>query len=384
MIINKDFQKLIPALSVEEKQQLESNLIADGCRDPLVIWGDTLIDGHNRFEICTRLGIDFKTISKDFDSEIDAKIWMLNLQRGRRNSTPEQLSYMRGKRYELEKQKQGSNNQFVQNENNQNDNFQPTHKKLAVEYNVGEATIIRDAEFTRGIDAIESVSPEIKEVILSGKSDIKKQGIQAIAKEVKAVEKEIKQASFLKTDEEIKEEIAVKTEEIVKKHVHVAQNSGENEWYTPSRFIESARLVMASIDLDPASSAIANQTVKASAFYTKEDDGLSKAWSGNVWMNPPYAQPLMNQFAAKLISELDNISQAIVLVNNATETRWFQSLLEKCTAVCFPAARVKFLDPTGKEGAPLQGQAIIYFGNNPDLFINEFSQYGASLCHVEL
>jgi len=384
MIIKKDFQSLIPALSEEEKNQLESNLIADGCRDPLVMWGDTLIDGHNRFEICTRLGIDFKTISKDFDNEIDAKIWMLNLQRGRRNSTPEQLSYMRGKRYELEKQKQGSNNQFVQNENNQNDNFQPTHKKLAVEYNVGEATIIRDAEFTRGIDAIESVSPEIKEVILSGKSDIKKQGIQAIAKEVKAVEKEIKQASFLKTDEEIKEEIAVKTEEIVKKHVHVAQNSGENEWYTPARLIESARWVMASIDLDPASSAIANQTVKASAFYTKEDDGLSKAWSGNVWMNPPYAQPLMNQFAAKLIIELENINQAIVLVNNATETRWFQSLLEKCTAVCFPSSRVKFLDPTGKEGAPLQGQAIIYFGNNPDLFINEFSQYGASLYHVEL
>lgn len=183
---------------------------------------------------------------------------------------------------------------------------------------------------------------------------------------------------------EIKQYPEVKSSEIIKKHVHVAQNSGENEWYTPARLIESARLVMASIDLDPASSAIANQTVKASAFYTKEDDGLSKAWSGNVWMNPPYAQPLMNQFAAKLIIELENINQAIVLVNNATETRWFQSLLEKCTAVCFPSSRVKFLDPTGKEGAPLQGQAIIYFGNNPDLFINEFSQYGASLYHVEL
>jgi len=385
MIIKKDFQSLIPALSEEEKNQLESNLIADGCRDPLVMWGDTLIDGHNRFEICTRLGIDFKTISKDFDSDIDAKIWMLNLQRGRRNSTPEQLSYMRGKRYELEKQKVSNasgNNQFVVKV--QNVPQPDTAEKLAIEYDVSDKTIKRDAEFTRGIDAIESVKPEIKEIILSGKSDIKKQEVQAIAKEVKAVEKEIKQASFLKTDEEIKEEIAVKTEEIVKKHVHVAQNSGENEWYTPSRFIDSARLVMDSIVLDPASSAIANQTVKATEFYTKEDDGLSKPWYGNVWMKPPYAQPLMNQFAAKLISELENINQAIVLVNNATETRWFQSLLEKCTAVCFPSSRVKFLDPTGKEGAPLQGQAIIYFGNNPDLFINEFSQYGASLYHVEL
>ena len=380
MIINKDFKNLIPALSEEEKQQLESNIIADGCRDPLVVWGDTLIDGHNRFEICTRLGIEFKTISKDFDSEIDAKIWMLNLQRGRRNSTPEQISYMIGKRYELEKLKGTTVNQY--SAVHQNDGQQQTAQKLAQEYNVGKATIERAAEFTRGIDIIESINPEIKETILSGKSDIKKQEVQAIAKEVKAVEKKIRNESFLKADEEIKEEIAVKTEEIIKKHVHVAQNSGENEWYTPPRFIESARLVMGSIDIDPASSEIANQTVKASEFYTKEDNGLSKSWSGNVWMNPPYAQPLINQFAEKLINELSNINQAIVLVNNATETKWFQSLIEKSAAVCFPASRVKFLRPAGEKGAPLQGQSIIYLGHNPDLFIEEFSQYGVSLYRV--
>lgn len=181
---------------------------------------------------------------------------------------------------------------------------------------------------------------------------------------------------------EIKQNPGLKSSEIIKKHVHVAQNSGENEWYTPPRFIESARLVMGSIDIDPASSEIANQTVKATEFYTKEDNGLSKSWSGNVWMNPPYAQPLINQFAEKLINELSNINQAIVLVNNATETKWFQSLIEKSAAVCFPASRVKFLRPAGEKGAPLQGQSIIYLGHNPDLFIEEFSQYGVSLYRV--
>jgi len=75
---------------------------------------------------------------------------MLNLQRGRRNSTPEQLSYMRGKRYELEKQKVSNasgNNQFVVKV--QNVPQPDTAEKLAIEYDVSDKTIKRDAEFTR-------------------------------------------------------------------------------------------------------------------------------------------------------------------------------------------------------------------------------------------
>jgi DNA N-6-adenine-methyltransferase (Dam) len=106
---------------------------------------------------------------------------------------------------------------------------------------------------------------------------------------------------------------------------HVANNSGENEWYTPSIYIEAARLTMGTIDLDPASSELANQTVQATLYFSKEVNGLDKPWGGdystNIWLNPPYAQPLINQFADKLVTELDNIKQAIVLVNNATETK---------------------------------------------------------------
>lgn len=167
--------------------------------------------------------------------------------------------------------------------------------------------------------------------------------------------------------------------------VHVGQNSGENEWYTPAKFIESARVVMGSINLDPASSEIANKTVQADNIFTKDDNGLEREWfpNSNVWLNPPYAQPLMNQFAEKLIKELPNINQAITLVNNATETKWFQSWLEKCSAVCFPSSRIKFLDPKGNAtGSPLQGQAIFYFGKNRETFKDEFLQYGAVFYHA--
>jgi ParB family chromosome partitioning protein len=137
---------------------------------------------------------------------------------------------------------------------------------------------------------------------------------------------------------------------------------------------------MGSIDTDPASSDIANKVVDASEYFTKEMDGLYLKWRGNVWMNPPYAQPLINQFAEAVSQKLESgeIDQAIILVNNATETQWFQRMAGVASAVCFPKSRIKFLDPSGKPGAPLQGQAIIYFGNCPKLFRQEFSTYGAT------
>lgn len=163
-------------------------------------------------------------------------------------------------------------------------------------------------------------------------------------------------------------------EETIKpKNVHVSNNSGNNEWYTPIRFLEIARKVMGSIDTDPASSEIANKNVKAKTFYTQETNGLEQDWVGNVWMNPPYAQPLIQQFADKLIAEIDNgnTKQAMVLVNNATETKWFNTLSKKASGIWFVPSRIKFIDVTGKpSGAPLQGQAMLYFGDNFDTFRN--------------
>jgi len=191
--------------------------------------------------------------------------------------------------------------------------------------------------------------------------------------------------------EEKAEIAAAPTEEIVEvarevvKRAHVANNSGNNEWYTPAKFIEAARTVMGSIDTDPASSEIANRTVKAAKIYTAEDDGRSQVWAGNVWMNPPYAQPLMGDFAEAVSSKYDKgeIAQACILVNNGTETQWFQRLLSASSAVCFPKTRIKFVDPDGNaSGAPLQGQAIVYMGLNVEEFVEAFSPEGMVLLNV--
>lgn len=163
---------------------------------------------------------------------------------------------------------------------------------------------------------------------------------------------------------------------------HVSQNSGNNEWYTPKHFIDSAKQVMGAIDLDPASSDIANKTVGAEHYFTADDDGLNQQWFGRVWMNPPYSQPLIGQFCKTLAASLasGDVSESIVLVNNATETAWFQDLFSVASCICFPRSRIRFLDPQGNpSGQPLQGQAIVYCGANRGAFIAEFSQYGKVL-----
>jgi len=164
------------------------------------------------------------------------------------------------------------------------------------------------------------------------------------------------------------------------KGAHISHNSGDNEWYTPKEYVEAARKTMGTIDTDPASSEIANKTVLAKRYYTKEDNGLTKKWKRNVWLNPPYAQPLITEFSDALVNKIKSgeIKQAVVLVNNATETKWFQKILEICSAICLVRRRIKFLKPEGKEGAPLQGQAILYFGPNTIEFNKQFAKFGST------
>lgn len=167
-----------------------------------------------------------------------------------------------------------------------------------------------------------------------------------------------------------------------KKNVHISYNSNNNEWYTPLQYIESARTVMGCIDLDPASSDIVNEKVKASHIFTKDTNGLNHKWFGNVWLNPPYESGLVDDFVNKVCEK--EYEQIIILVNNATETKWGNKLLNISNCVCFHKSRIKFLPTYGNDSnSPLQGQMIIYIGNSVMKFINEFKKYGVCLSVVK-
>jgi len=161
-------------------------------------------------------------------------------------------------------------------------------------------------------------------------------------------------------------------------HNHRAKGTGENEWYTPAEYIEAARAVLGTIDLDPASSPLANEMVCAEKIFTIDDDGLSRKWVGRVYLNPPYSQPAIAQFSEKLTSEWEsgNLEAAIALTHNYTDTGWFHRMANACSAICFTRGRIGFLSPEGKKASPTQGQAFFYFGKDVACFSREFARIG--------
>lgn len=370
VVIDPEFKSIIPPLSDSERRQLEDNLRADGCREPLSLWGNIIVDGHNRYEICTGLGISFSTISMDFASREDAILWMLRNQLGRRNLTDFQRTEIALKMKPLievkAKENQGARTDILQNFVKSS----PVHTGESVAEIAGVSR-----ETVRKVEKIQQqASPEVIESARKGELSIH---LASQISELPKDEQEI--VSIAISESASPKEIKEIASDAVKR-VHVTNNSGNNEWYTPSEYIELARTVMGSIDTDPASSAKANETVKAGAFFSVEQNGLAHEWSGNVWLNPPYGKSLIEKFCDAVSDKFESgeIEQACVLVNNATETSWFQRLASCASAICFPKGRIQFFveDGESKKGSPLQGQAIVYMGKNINAFKNSFRNRG--------
>ncbi len=154
------------------------------------------------------------------------------------------------------------------------------------------------------------------------------------------------------------------------------------EWHTPPKYIAAAREAMGGkIDLDPASDDLANQVVHATRFYDRTTDGLLQIWiAERLWLNPPYCKSrgASNQelWTCKLIAEYEagRVQQAILLVNAATETRWFQRLYD--FPICFVKGRIRFNSPAGIDTGPTVGSAFVYFGCNVEQFVSVFSRFG--------
>lgn len=183
IIVRDDFKALIPPLSDEELKLLEENISVEGIRDSLTVWSFgpeyILIDGHNRFSIAQKLGLDFQFKIVSFKAEEEAKDWMIRNQLGRRNLSPEQQSYLRGLRYNREKS-QGKRTDLTSDQNDTK-SILSTAATLGREYNVSEATIKRDAEFAESIETIGLKDPDLKQKILSGDSKLSKKDINSIA-----------------------------------------------------------------------------------------------------------------------------------------------------------------------------------------------------------
>ena len=197
--IDPEFQSQIPPLTDDEFKQLEENILKEGkLISPLIVWNNTLVDGHNRYAILQKHPeIYFSTMPLPFESREEVLAWICKNQLGRRNLTPEQKKFLVGKQYSIEHRKPGGNgnNQYttatqetVQEELCQNDTIPPVssetsiRRKIAEQHHVSESYVSRSEKFMKGVEIMEELVPGMQEKILSGQTKIRDADLHRLAK----------------------------------------------------------------------------------------------------------------------------------------------------------------------------------------------------------
>ena len=197
--IDPEFQSQIPPLTDDEFKQLEENILKEGkLISPLIVWNNTLVDGHNRYEIVQEHPeISFSTMPLPFESREEVLAWIRKNQLGRRNLTPEQKKFLIGKQYSVEHRKPGGNgnNQHTAaskkstpEELCQIDTIPPTatdtsvRKQIAERNNVSESYVVRSEKFMRGVEIMEQMMPGTKEKILSGQFKVRDADMHRLAR----------------------------------------------------------------------------------------------------------------------------------------------------------------------------------------------------------
>ena len=197
--IDPEFQSQIPPLTDDEFKQLEENILKEGkLLSPLIVWGNTLVDGYNRYAILQKHPeICFSTMPLRFANREEALAWICKNQLGRRNLTPEQKKFLIGKQYSVEHRKPGGNgnNQHTAaakktapEELCQFDTIPPTateasvRKQIAERNNVSESYVARSEKFMRGVEIMEQMMPGTKEKILSGQFKVRDADMHRLAR----------------------------------------------------------------------------------------------------------------------------------------------------------------------------------------------------------
>ena len=176
--IDPEFQSQIPPLTDDEFKQLEESILKEGkLISPLIVWNNTLVDGHNRYAILQKHPeIYFSTMPLHFANREEALAWICKNQLGRRNLSPEQKRYLLGKQYEAEKKAakifRGNQYTLAKKSGGAHDDNHHSGKKtcdrIAEENGVSRASVLRASHYTRGIDIADNLSPGIKQKVFSG------------------------------------------------------------------------------------------------------------------------------------------------------------------------------------------------------------------------
>lgn len=346
MLESHKYAELFPLIQNADFEEFKIDIAENGLREPIWLYEGKILDGRNRYRACLETNTELKT--REYEGH-DPIGFVLSLNLKRRHLDTAQRSMVASRLATLDRG---------------NPNFTNSNVEIST------------------IGVSQSQAAELlnvsRESVVSARK-VLDQGSEALIQKVDAGELAVSTAAKIaELPEEEQVEIVSLSKEEIKKHVLAMKHTGDEESYTPPVYIESAVEVMGKIDLDPASNEMAQLTVNADHFYTVENDGLTKEWRGKVWMNPPYTARVINVFISKLVSHYvaGEVTEAIVLTNNNTDTSWFHEAANNASAVCFTSGRINFLKRDGSKSSPTNGQSFIYFGKNIDLFKTVFSKHG--------
>lgn len=346
------YADIFPWIDGPAFKELVEDVRQNGVLEPIVFLDGAILDGRNRYMAAREAGVEYPRVEYTGDDPLG---FVISHNLTRRHLDAGQRAMVASRIAKLPRGRPSGNTEISA--------IVPTQEQAARLMNVSTDSI----QFARKVE--ENGAPELIAAVDAGEASISAAALVAtLPKEEQAEIASMGGKAVAEAAREIREG----------KHVRGTFGTGENEWYTPGQHIELARQVLGTIELDPASSHVANQTVKAERFFSQETNGLEKEWAGNVWLNPPYAQPAIAQFADKMVAEWQSgrVAAAIVLTHNYTDTAWFQTLARAAAAICFTRGRVRFVSPAGELAAPTQGQAFFYFGPETDIFADVFGQIG--------
>lgn len=352
---------IFPMMSEQEFDGLVADIRERGLQEPVWLHRDgRIIDGRNRYKACCEAKIKpaFRTFTGP-DSELVPFVVSLNVHRRHLNESQRGWVVQR-----IESFGHGGDRHF------QDVNLHLDRKSAAELLNVSVSTAAHAKKVaTKGV-------AELGEKVASGELAVSTAAL--IADFDEATQHHLASLEDKRQIRALARELD--TREFIERGgtANLLVASTENEWYTPARYLDAARKVLGGIDLDPASSPSANETVQAARIFTSADDGLAQEWKGRVWLNPPYGD-LPGKFVAKLVDEFMrcNVQAAVALVNShCTDTGWFQPLWGQ--TLCFTDHRIDFGSAgRDKTSTSTHGSVFAYFGPDQGAFADAFSEFGA-------
>lgn len=264
--IDEELKTMIPPLSTDEFEQLKQNIISDGCREPLVVWNGTIVDGHNRYQICCKHEIQFETVEKDFENKEQAVEWVIKNQFGRRNLSIMQRSELalklksmiQEKAKDNQKLSEGRGKKGLTKSTNLLDSKVSTRKEVSKIAGVGEETIYKAERILN-----QGTPEQIDRARTGGKGN----SVNAVYKEIKSTDEGSKESS---------------PEEIIKKDVEEKECPKCRQMLPLNYFYDGRKMCKSCYnDTHRSITDLKGNTIKASSKYknVKEEDVIGDLYN---------------------------------------------------------------------------------------------------------